>query len=177
MLKTESHGKNYPPIHPNDRCTTVAEFDDDVIDGLQRRARDENGNSILVPQDMSYKDWCMQYAPEQYKKYYINPELPKIKSISDSILEKQLGFYNETNNLKFIPKSSIISNVHIIAGNGTQTVFRSANKYAQEYGGKAQEWTKKVGKIESDKYIFDVHWVEHNRYGKYDFKLKGKTLK
>ena len=133
MLKTESHGKNYPPIHPNDRCTTVAEFDDDVIDGLQRRARDENGNSILVPQDMSYKDWCMQYAPEQYKKYYINPELPKIKSISDSILEKQLGFYNETNNLKFIPKSSIISNVHIIAGNGTQTVFRSANKYAQEY--------------------------------------------
>ncbi len=126
---------------------------------------------------MTYKDWSMQYAPGQYKKYYINPNLPKIKSVDNSVLDKQLGFYNEVNNLKFIPKSSIISNVHIIAGNGTQTVFRSANKYAQEYGGKAQEWTKKVGKIESDKYIFDVHWVEHNRYGKYDFKLKGKTLK
>lgn len=177
MSKTENHGKNYPPIHPNDRCTTVAEFDDDVIEGLQRRARDENGNSILVPQDMTYKEWSMQYAPEQYKKYYINPNLPKIKAVNDSVLEKQLGFYNEANNLNFIPKSSIISNVHIIAGNETLTVFRSANKYAKKYGGEAQEWTKKVGKIESDKYIFDIHWVEHNKYGKHDFKLKGKTLK
>ena len=71
-------GKNCPPIHSNDRCTTVAEFDDDVIDGLQRRARDENGKPILVPQDMNYKEWSMQYAPEQYKKYYINQNFKKI---------------------------------------------------------------------------------------------------
>lgn len=147
------------------------------MEGLQRRARDKDGNSILVPKDITYKEWSMQYNPEQYKKYYINLELPKTKAVSDSVLDKQLGFYNEVNNLNFIPKSSIISNVHIIAGNGTQTVFRSANKYAKEYGGEAQEWTKKVGKIESDKYIFDIHWVEHNKYGKHDFKLKGKTLK
>lgn len=176
-LKDKKAGKNYPPIHPNDRCTTVAEFDDNVIEGLTRRARDENGNPILVPQNMDYQEWSMQYAPEQYKKYYINPTLPKTKEVKDSILDKQLGFYNETNNLKFIPKSSIISNVHIIAGNGTQTVFRSANKYANTYGGNAQEWMKKAGKIESDKYIFDIHWVEHDKYGKYDFKLKGKKLK
>lgn len=152
-------------------------FDDDITEGLQRRARDEDGNSILVPQGMTYKEWSMQYAPEQYKKYYVNYNLPKIKLVSDSVLQKQLGFYNETNNLNFIPKNSIISNVHIIAGNETQTIFRSASKYAEQYGGKAQEWTKRVGKIESDKYVFDVHWVEHNVYGKYDFKLKGKTLK
>ena len=176
-VKDRKPGKNCPPIHSNDRCTTVAEFDDDVIDGLQRRVRDENGKPILVPQDMNYKEWSMQYAPEQYKKYYINPNLPKTKSTKDSILDKQLGFYNEANNLNFIPKSSIITNVHIIAGNSTQTIFRSSNKYAKEYGGQAEEWMKKVGKIESDKYIFDVHWVEHDKYGKYDFKLKGKTLK
>lgn len=176
-LNDRQPGKNYPPIHPNDRCTTVAVFDDDVTEVLQRRAKDENGDGILLPQNMSYEEWAMQYAPEIYKKYFVNPSLPKIKSVKDSVLDKQLGFYDESNNLKFIPKSSIISNVHIIAGNGTQTVFRSANKYAQTYGGKAQEWTKKVGKIESNKYIFDIHWVEHNIYGKYDFKLKGKTLK
>lgn len=176
-VKDRKPGKNYPPIHPNDRCTTVAEFDDKVTEELTRRARDENGKSIVVQQNISYEEWSMQYAPEQYKKYYINPNLPKTKSVNDSILERQLGFYNETNNLNFIPKNSIINNVHIIAGNGTQTVFRSANKYAQVYGGKAQEWTKRVGKIESDKYVFDIHWVEHNKYGKYDFKMKGKTLK
>ena len=29
-----------------------------------------------------------------------------------------------------------------------------------QYGGNAEDWQKKVGKIESDKYIFDVHWYE-----------------
>ncbi len=48
-------------IH-GDRCTTVAEFDDEAIEGLQRRARDENGKSILVPQDMSYKEWYNKYV-------------------------------------------------------------------------------------------------------------------
>lgn len=176
-VKDRKPGKNYPPIHANDRCTTVAEFDDDVKEELQRRARDEDGKSILVPQDITYKKWCRQYAPEQYKKYYINQTLPKTKAVEDSVLEKQLGFYNEANNLRFIPKNVIITNVHIIAGNGTRTVFRSANKYAVAYGGKAEEWTKRAGKIESSKYIFDVHWAEHNKYGKHDFKLKGKTLK
>lgn len=175
-VKDRKPGKNYPPIHANDRCTTVAEFDD-VLDDLQRRARDENGRTILVPQDMSYEQWAMQYVPEQYKLYYINSNLPKTKLTNNSILGKQLGFYNEANDLNFIPKNAIITNVHIIAGNETKTVFRSANKYAQTYGGNAQDWSKRVGKIESDKYIFDVHWVEHNKYGKHDFKLKGKTLK
>lgn len=54
-VKDRKPGKNYPPIHPNDRCTTVAAFDDEVTEKLTRRARDENGNSILVPQDMSYR--------------------------------------------------------------------------------------------------------------------------
>ena len=50
-------------------------------------------------------------------------------------------------------------------------------KYAEIYGGNSKEWMKKVGKIESDKYIFDIHFVEHEEYGRYDYKLKGKKLK
>ena len=176
-VKDRKPGKDYPPIHANDRCTTVAEFDDDNLEELQRRAKDDNGENILVSQNMNYKEWSMQYAPEQYKKYYIDIKLPKIKKANNSSLQKQLGFYDESGNLKFIPKNVIITNVYIIAGQGTQTVFRSANKYATKYGGKSDKWMKKVGKIESDKYIFDIHWVEHKKYGKYDFKLKGKTLK
>ena len=176
-IKDRKPGNNYPPIHANDRCTTVAVFDEEIIEELERKARNENGKPILVSQNMTYKDWAMQYVPEQYKKYYINANLPKTKSVQDSILDKQLGFYDSTRNLNFIPKNAIISNVHIIAGDETQTVFRSASKYANKYGGKPEEWTKKVGKIESDKYIFDVHWVEHSKFGKYDEKIGGKHLK
>lgn len=61
-VKDRKPGRNCPPIHSNDRCTTVAEFEDDVLDGLQRRARDENGKPILVPQDMNYKEWKAKYV-------------------------------------------------------------------------------------------------------------------
>ena len=94
-VKDRKPGKNCPPIHSNDRCTTVAEFDDGILDGLQRRARDENGNSILVPQDMTYQQW--------YDKYVKNPQEQKIspyivgkidknryKSIADNITTKDV---------------------------------------------------------------------------------------
>ena len=63
-VKDRKPNKNYPPIHPNDRCTTVAEFDDDEIEGLQRRARDENGKLIVLPQDITYKQWSKEYKPK-----------------------------------------------------------------------------------------------------------------
>lgn len=40
-VKDRKKGKNYPPLHSNDRCTTVAVFEDEELEGLQRRARDE----------------------------------------------------------------------------------------------------------------------------------------
>ena len=70
-VKDRKPGKNYPPIHANDRCTTVAVFDDDILNVLQRKARDENGKPILVPQNMTYQQW--------YDKYVKNPQEEKIK--------------------------------------------------------------------------------------------------
>ena len=35
----------------------MAVFDDDVTEELQRRAKDENGNTIFVPQDINYEQW------------------------------------------------------------------------------------------------------------------------
>ncbi len=48
-------GINYPPLHPNCRSTTVAVFEDEDIENLQRKARDKENNPILVPQDMNYR--------------------------------------------------------------------------------------------------------------------------
>ena len=49
-------------MHSFCRCTTVAVFDDDNIENLQRKARDENGKPILVSQDMNYKEWYSKYV-------------------------------------------------------------------------------------------------------------------
>lgn len=34
------------------------------MEDLQRRTRDENGKSILVPQDMTYEEWDKEYRPK-----------------------------------------------------------------------------------------------------------------
>ena len=60
-LKDKSTGVNYPPMHPNDRCTTVPYIEDEIKESLQRRARDKDGKSILVPADMNYKEWKAKY--------------------------------------------------------------------------------------------------------------------
>lgn len=67
-LKDRKPGINYPPIHPNDRCTTVAYFDDETLEGLERRARDESGKSVKVPADMNYNEWKAKYIDMTFEE-------------------------------------------------------------------------------------------------------------
>ncbi|MBQ4576705.1 MAG: hypothetical protein IJB07_03150 [Firmicutes bacterium] len=62
----------------------------------------------------------------------------------------------------FIPKGTEMSAMRTIAGKGTQTPIRIVNQLVQQHGGNAEDWEKRVGKIESQKSIFDVHWYEMN---------------
>ncbi|MBP0984615.1 MAG: minor capsid protein [Oscillospiraceae bacterium] len=50
-------GTNYPPMHPFCRSTTIADFGDDELEGLERRAKDKDGNTVKVPADMTYEQW------------------------------------------------------------------------------------------------------------------------
>ncbi len=52
-------GKNYPPMHPNCRSTTVAAFDDDKA--TKRLAKDKSGKYYEVPSDMTYPEWKNKY--------------------------------------------------------------------------------------------------------------------
>ena len=50
-------GTNYPPMHPFCRSTTIADFGGDELEGLERRAKDKDGNTVKVPADMTYEQW------------------------------------------------------------------------------------------------------------------------
>lgn len=93
----------------------------------------------------------------------------------DSSITNQLGFL-EDNKYNFIPKDTIISNATPIAGTGTNSTFRNATKYAEKYGGLKTDYYKMAGKVVSDKYVFDIHWVQ-SKYGKYDYKIKNRSVK
>ena len=58
-------GVNYPPIHPNCRCSTTAALSKEVLDQMApRRVRDRTtGQYHEVPQDFSYEDWYHIFGP------------------------------------------------------------------------------------------------------------------
>ncbi len=50
-------GVTAPPLHPNDRCTTVPYFDDGFSAEDMRAARDGDGKTYYVPAGMTYQKW------------------------------------------------------------------------------------------------------------------------
>lgn len=59
LIKDAVPGKNYPPMHPNCRSTTVAAFEDDKV--TRRLAKDKAGKYYEVPSDMAYPEWKKKY--------------------------------------------------------------------------------------------------------------------
>ena len=62
-VKDAQPGKNYPPMHPNCRSTTVCWFpDEEEKKGRTTRlAKDEDGTYYDVPADMTYKEWSQDH--------------------------------------------------------------------------------------------------------------------
>lgn len=56
-LKDKEMGVNWPPLHPFCRSSTVPVLDGATKEGLQRRGRDKNNKSVLLPADMDYAEW------------------------------------------------------------------------------------------------------------------------
>ncbi len=55
---TEMIGINYPPFHPNCRCTTIPYFEPDEFDTATTRvAKDEYDIAYEVPTDLNYNEW------------------------------------------------------------------------------------------------------------------------
>ena len=64
---------------------------------------------------------------------------------------------------EFIPNHAVIEEPLTIAGKGTKKRLRIAKVLAEKYKkyeSNPDEWKKMVGKIRSDKYLFDIHWYE-----------------
>lgn len=106
-VKDAVPGKNYPPMHPNCRSTTVCWFPDEEKKkaATTRDAKDGNGKYYEVPADMTYKQWRKQHGPEEDAK---GKKDRMLDTMTD--LHKPIG-------LKELPgASSIMKTVH---GNNT----------------------------------------------------------
>ena len=101
-------------------------------------------------------------------------KVPKVLNGSENgatiSLQNQLPYIIDGEK-KFIPKGAKIETRKIIAGYGSNVVLRVADKLSETYSIPANEISKVAGKIDSEKYIFDVHWYEYKGV-QYQAKLK-----
>jgi len=95
--------------------------------------------------------------------------LPKTTKAENTVLQSTLG---DPRIRGVVPQGTGIEKVRVIAGTGTSTTLRSAEKLQETYGGSSLLWQKKGGIISTDNFKYDVHW---NEFGgkQYDTKLKG----
>lgn len=151
----------------------MAEFDDDVTEELQRRAKDENGNPILVPQDINYQEW---------KKKYVDNKL-QYEDITDMVLSKNKKEYKVEEQQYFIDDNG---NKYVVDGKyvllePTQREKDVANMLGEIYGEKVKIIPKvnKPLNIKTPDYMindqkFDLKQITGK--GKYSIEgnLKGK---
>ena len=210
-------GQNYPPIHPNCRCTTII---GDYIPKTRLAYDPETGKSYKVDGAVTFEQWRDSLSDEQRQAMELHVKEMKNRSADKKQYEEYkavLGVENvpktfdKYQNLKyndsdgwaelklmygyknkpylqarldyyyngeedFIPSNTSISSVKTIAGAKSNTEIRDEKRLLSQFGGNPGEWEKRVGKIESAKYIFDVHWYELN--GKqYNVKVKNRRDK
>lgn len=61
LLDNAQPGVNFPPMHRNCRCVHTAVLTDEIRDKSKRRARTADGDSVLVPQSMTYTEWRRKF--------------------------------------------------------------------------------------------------------------------
>lgn len=62
-VREATPGKNYPPMHPWCRSTTIAHMSPELLRKLKQSAIDPStGKRILVPGDMTYQEWHDQFV-------------------------------------------------------------------------------------------------------------------
>ncbi|MFP5528672.1 hypothetical protein ACLGL1_09460 [Peptococcus simiae] len=91
--------------------------------------------------------------------------------LKEPFIQRRLDFIDKwTGEKSFIPSGAKIGYAKTIA-QGEE--IRIVQRLVDQYGGKPDDWAKKVGRIDSKKYYHDVHWYEHQ--GKqYEAKVKDR---
>ncbi|MCL2774125.1 MAG: hypothetical protein FWD71_12345 [Oscillospiraceae bacterium] len=102
-------------------------------------------------------------------------KLPKVTKAEDTALSSVIDVKSSLVN-GIVPMGTKITEVRVIAGYGTSTIFRDAEELSLKFGGDKEKWEKKGGIAETDNFIYDIHWNEYVGI-QYNHKVKGVKAK
>lgn len=153
-----------------------AAYGSGTVDKLRKIGYNESADKSQFERYKALMDDDFPTTFEAFQKLkYDNPELwesYKTLARSKNYLQQKLN-YVWNGEKCFIPKHTKFEKVVTMAGKDTDTAIRCVDRLVETYGGKADEWQKRAGKVTSDKYIFDLHWYESDGV-QYEVKLKNR---
>ena len=153
-----------------------AAYGSGTVDKLRKIGYNESADKSQFERYKALMDDDFPATIEAFQKLkYDNPELwesYKTLARSKNYLQQKLN-YVWNGEKCFIPKHTKFEKVVTMAGKDTDTAIRCVDRLVETYGGKADEWQKRAGKVTSDKYIFDLHWYESDGV-QYEVKLKNR---
>jgi SPP1 gp7 family putative phage head morphogenesis protein len=166
-------GTNAPPMHPHCRCSTAA-YEDDAEYEAWLDYLDKGGTTA---------EW--NELKQNGRKFALD-KTPKsgILALEDIVIAKSVGAKAKnyevmdlsTGEMFHFVEGTKIQNVEVFAGKGAKSPYRKAYVYANEYGGKIEDWqhVKGFGWLETpegDRHA-EVHWSQCEGIGKHDFFVK-----
>lgn len=173
------------PVHPHCMCHLVPlmdgqvdmdEMHDQVEEGGRayiRRMKSSDRMNLLgrtgikgVMEGGSWAKHARGYSRDVMRTRLNNSLIPDIIHIGEPLA------YTNQGRSGFIPRNTVVEVKNIIAGAGTSTELRIAEKLVLSYGGTEAQWQKLVGSIESANLLFDIHWYHHPEVGNVGFKIK-----
>jgi SPP1 gp7 family putative phage head morphogenesis protein len=106
LVSQRQAGKNYPPMHPWCRSTTISVIDDETLSKMTRAAYNpETGRTERVPANMTYKEWY-----EKYVKGNPDAEVQE-KAVKNASADwKQYDQYRESRQSKFSERFTELNN-------------------------------------------------------------------
>ena len=147
-VERAERGANLYPMRPNCRCSSHGHIEMEYKDGKSTLDEFKVWESQSVENDGIV---CSNEPAHLYNRF-------------DYIFEGKKGLFL---------KGSEFKTIKTIAGKGGKDELRIADKLSRKFGGAPEYWKKKVGKIESELYIFDMHWYEFNGDStKFEMKIK-----
>ena len=171
-MKDYEPGVTAPPFHVNCRSTTIPYFPDDIGFG-ERAARDENGKTYYVPDNMTYKEWENTFVNGGDKsgldvydqdgithyKNHVEPEKPKAEKpdFTTMNLKELENWANNNLKTKFVD----------LKGTNVDFVRNAVNVVSQ--------FEENFGEIEGLQVKFGG--TGSSVYAKYDDKIKTLFLK
>lgn len=157
-------GVNYPPIHPNCRCTTV------MADAISktRIARDpETGKNYKVDGDMTFEEWQAGLTPEQkaaMETHVKEVRTKKAKSVDNSVKNDIMNVRGDTvaleNQRYGRNKSTLINNSYIDSGEYRRK-FDNLTPNA-EVNRVLYSKAKEMLKHRSGTLFEDMYWIDGN---------------